>query len=161
GPSALPEDRRTRRFDAPRGPPANGANAPASRPARPSRPSRLRRSALRVDPHLRPGHRAARAQPDLPASGPLRTDHTGGRPAARMAGPICVPPQGAAQMIDATLDRLRDIVQEDVGNRGLRSDPACNLITATEGDFREACRNLNRNSASGLAIVTGFLIPTA
>lgn len=59
------------------------------------------------------------------------------------------------------LERMRDIVQEDVGNRGLRADPACNLISATHNDFQTACRSLADAASPGLAIVTGFFIPTA
>jgi hypothetical protein len=62
---------------------------------------------------------------------------------------------------DALLDRLRDIVQEDVGNRGLRTDPERNLISETLGDFAAACRSLARHASAGLAVVTGFYIPTA
>ena len=78
-----------------------------------------------------------------------------------MAGAFCVPSEGATQMIDAALDRMPEIVQEDIGRRGLRTDPACNLITVTAGDFQRACRSLARNASPGVAIVTGFLIPTA
>jgi D-glutamate cyclase len=62
------------------------------------------------------------------------------------------------------LDRMCDIVQDDVGKRGLRTDPERNLITETAGDFRAACETLAGPSASGgacLGIVTGFFIPTA
>jgi len=64
-------------------------------------------------------------------------------------------------MIDAVLDQLRDIVQEDVGKRGLRTNPVCNLVTSTADDFKDTCRNLARHISPGIAIVTGFLIPTA
>jgi hypothetical protein len=59
------------------------------------------------------------------------------------------------------LDRMRDVVQEDVGHRGLRTEPQRNLITETEGDFRAACHSLAGTSVPALAIVTGFFIPTA
>jgi D-glutamate cyclase len=59
------------------------------------------------------------------------------------------------------LDRMRDLVQQDIGSRGLRTDPECNLVSATTGDFRTACASLAACSSPGLAIVTGFFIPTA
>jgi hypothetical protein len=59
------------------------------------------------------------------------------------------------------LDTIRDVVQEDVGNRGLRSDPERNLINETMGDFRAACASLAGHASPGLAVVTGFFIPTA
>jgi hypothetical protein len=61
----------------------------------------------------------------------------------------------------ARLDRLRDIVQEDVGGRGLRTDPERNLISETAHDFGAACASLAAAESPGLAIVTGFFIPTA
>jgi hypothetical protein len=64
-------------------------------------------------------------------------------------------------MIDACLERLAAIVQEDVGNRGLRTEPQRNLITESAGDFAAACRSLAASAAPGLAVVTGFFIPTA
>jgi D-glutamate cyclase len=64
-------------------------------------------------------------------------------------------------MSDPRLTAIRDLIQEDVGNRGLRSDPVSNLITAFPGDFEAACRSLAETRAAGLAIVTGFFIPTA
>jgi D-glutamate cyclase len=59
------------------------------------------------------------------------------------------------------LDRMRDVIQEDIGNRGLRHDPERNLVSATAGDFRGACVSLAGAAAPGLAVVTGFYIPTA
>ncbi|MBI3821607.1 MAG: DUF4392 domain-containing protein [Planctomycetes bacterium] len=60
-----------------------------------------------------------------------------------------------------SLNQLRDIIQVDVGKRGLRTDPASNLITACAGDFASACRSIAEHPAAALAIVTGFFIPTA
>lgn len=57
------------------------------------------------------------------------------------------------------LESIRDIIQEDVGNRGLRADPTSNLITACEGDFESACRSLASTENARVAIVTGFYIP--
>lgn len=62
---------------------------------------------------------------------------------------------------DHALDRMRDVVQEDIGKRGLRTKPDRNLITACPDDFRQACESLAQTRQAGLAIVTGFFIPTA
>jgi len=59
------------------------------------------------------------------------------------------------------LHELRDLIQNDVGKRGLRTDPERNLINACPDDFAAACRSLADHAAPGLAIVTGFYIPTA
>lgn len=63
--------------------------------------------------------------------------------------------------MDAVLNRMRDIVQEDVGHRGLATDPARNLVNACPDDFRLACASLAQTPRAGIAIVTGFHIPTA
>lgn len=59
------------------------------------------------------------------------------------------------------LEKMRDIVQEDVGKRGLRTDAMRNLINACPNDFRFACEGLATTPHAGLAVVTGFYIPTA
>jgi hypothetical protein len=59
------------------------------------------------------------------------------------------------------LDTIRDLIQEDPGNRGLRTDPEANLITACAHDFGTACRSIAEAPAAVLAIVTGFYIPHA
>jgi hypothetical protein len=59
------------------------------------------------------------------------------------------------------LDQLRDIIQVDIGRRGLCTDPDNNLITATADDFRAACRSLAAHPSPALVVVTGFYIPTA
>jgi hypothetical protein len=64
-------------------------------------------------------------------------------------------------MTTAALDLIRDIIQEDIGNRGLRSDPSANLISAFPGDFAAACESLATTSNAVVAIVTGFYIPHA
>jgi hypothetical protein len=64
-------------------------------------------------------------------------------------------------MKDDLLDAIRDLIQEDVGRRGLRTDPAENLVTACAGDFRAACRSVAEAPQAALAVVTGFLIPHA
>jgi hypothetical protein len=53
------------------------------------------------------------------------------------------------------------LIQEDVSNRGLRTDPRSNLVTATAGDFQAACRSLAETANPAVAIVTGFYIPHA
>lgn len=64
-------------------------------------------------------------------------------------------------MSEQVLQQICDVIQEDVGNRGLRTDPNSNLITATLGDFRAACRSLAATANAAVAIVTGFYIPHA
>lgn len=59
------------------------------------------------------------------------------------------------------LTRLRDIIQNDIGQRGLRTDPARNLVNACPDDFAAACSSLAEHPSPGLAVVTGFFIPTA
>ena len=60
-----------------------------------------------------------------------------------------------------TLDQLRDLIQNDIGKRGLRTDQQHNLVNACPGDFAAVCHSLADHPAPGLAIVTGFFIPTA
>jgi hypothetical protein len=64
-------------------------------------------------------------------------------------------------MTAAALTAMRDLIQQDVGNRGLRTDPHSNLITACPDDFAAACRSLAGAERPALAVVTGFFIPTA
>lgn len=63
--------------------------------------------------------------------------------------------------MDPVLNAIRDLIQEDVGNRGLRTDPADNLITACPDDFAAACQVLAAPACPPVAVVTGFLIPHA
>jgi hypothetical protein len=58
------------------------------------------------------------------------------------------------------LDALRDLIQQDINQRGLSTDPVHNLINACPDDFRAACQSLATGSPT-LAVVTGFYIPTA
>jgi D-glutamate cyclase len=60
-----------------------------------------------------------------------------------------------------SLNAIRDVIQLDVGKRGLRSDPARNLINACPADFADACRSIAEPAQAAVAIVTGFYIPTA
>jgi D-glutamate cyclase len=64
-------------------------------------------------------------------------------------------------MNEISLDRIRDLIQEDVGNRGLGADPVANLITACRFDFSAACRSIAESPSPALGIVTGFYIPHA
>jgi hypothetical protein len=64
-------------------------------------------------------------------------------------------------MSAAALTAIRDLIQQDVGRRGLRADPHANLITACPDDFAAACRSLAEAPEPALAVVTGFFIPTA
>src|SRR6266436_2322175 len=64
-------------------------------------------------------------------------------------------------MSDRVLDSIRDLIQEDVGNRGLRQDPAANLITACAADFAAACASLAKTPKAAVGVVTGFFIPHA
>jgi hypothetical protein len=64
-------------------------------------------------------------------------------------------------MNDPVLDAMRDLIQEDVNNRGLRADPEANLINAFPDDFAAACHCLAETENAAVAIVTGFYIPHA
>ena len=64
-------------------------------------------------------------------------------------------------MSDRVLDRICDLIQHDVGNRGLRTDSQANLITACPGDFHAACRSLAETPHPMIYVVTGFFIPHA
>jgi hypothetical protein len=63
--------------------------------------------------------------------------------------------------IGAVLDSIRDVLQEDVGARGLRSDPHDNLITAFPDDFARAAQSLAAAPNGTVGILTGFFIPHA
>src|SRR6266567_3684118 len=62
---------------------------------------------------------------------------------------------------DEKLAAILAAVQTDPGNRGLARNPHDNLFTATAGDFAAACRSIAEHKHPWLALVTGFLIPTA
>src|SRR5271155_3181370 len=64
-------------------------------------------------------------------------------------------------MSAALLQSLRDLIQVDVGSRGLRTDPVNNLITACPDDFAAACRSLAQTPQAKILIVTGFYIADA
>jgi hypothetical protein len=63
--------------------------------------------------------------------------------------------------LDDKLRAIRDIIQQDIGNRGLAHDPERNLINAFPDDFAAACRTIGEHSEPSVQIVTGFWIPTA
>ncbi|MCI0455867.1 MAG: DUF4392 domain-containing protein [Gemmataceae bacterium] len=63
--------------------------------------------------------------------------------------------------MSAALTAMRDLIQQDVGNRGLRTDPRANLLTACSDDFAHACRSIAETEQPALAVVTGFYIPHA
>jgi hypothetical protein len=62
---------------------------------------------------------------------------------------------------DEALTAIRDIIQEDVGGRGLRSDPNDNLITAFPRDFATACRSIAETPNPMVVVLTGFYIAAA
>jgi hypothetical protein len=64
-------------------------------------------------------------------------------------------------MSDSRLNQIRDLIQDDVGNRGLGKDPSANLLNAFPDDFARACRSLAEPGQASVAVVTGFFIPTA
>src|SRR5438876_9632214 len=59
------------------------------------------------------------------------------------------------------LEVIRDIIQEDVGQRGLRRDPSNNFVTAWPQDFQGACQSLAVRPNAAVGVVTGFYIPHA
>jgi hypothetical protein len=62
---------------------------------------------------------------------------------------------------DYVLDRIREVIQRDVNNRGLARDPNDNLFTRCRDDFANACRSIAETPQPVLCIVTGFFIPHA
>lgn len=64
-------------------------------------------------------------------------------------------------MSEAQLSAICELIQQDVGKRGLRADPADNLITRTAGDFQAACHSIAGTAQASVAILTGFYIATA
>ena len=63
--------------------------------------------------------------------------------------------------IDEKLTAIRDVIQFDIGERGLARDPERNLINACPDDFANACRSIGEHPAPSVAIITGFYIITA
>jgi D-glutamate cyclase len=64
-------------------------------------------------------------------------------------------------MSDARLEAIRAIIQEDVGQRGLRRHPDANLIDHCAADFAAACRDVAQTDKAAIGIVTGFFIAHA
>src|SRR5262249_37224794 len=64
-------------------------------------------------------------------------------------------------MSEPPLDTIRDLIQHDIGHRGLRADATANLITACPGDLGAACRRIVEPPVAVVGIVTGFYIPHA
>ena len=64
-------------------------------------------------------------------------------------------------MSAAILEAMRDLIQEDIGGRGLRTDPQDNLITACPNDLAAACRSIAETADAALTVVTGFYIAHA
>src|SRR5262249_27953914 len=159
--AALSAPRRPWRLDLARSSAADGTHASAPRSTRPSRPSHLRRFALRLRTHLRHRHRLPPPLAHLPAPGALRADHVDGGAAERMAHALRQGAHGGKTMSDAVLTQLRDLIQDDIGKRGLRTDPERNLVNAFPDDFHAACRSLADHPVPVLAVVTGFFIPPA
>src|SRR5262249_45127430 len=93
-------------------------------------------------------------------SGSLRADHADGRGAGDVAA---LPPAGTAGelMSDKVLRQIQAIIQRDVSNRGLATDPQDNLLTACAGDFAQACEYLSLEHGQLVCILTGFYIPSA
>jgi D-glutamate cyclase len=78
-----------------------------------------------------------------------------------VARPFRLSVAGSAIVNDVFLTKIEAIIQEDVGKRGLCTDAASNLITATAGDFAAACRSIAEHRQPVVAVVTGFYIPAA
>lgn len=64
-------------------------------------------------------------------------------------------------MSDPRLAAIRDIVQEDAAERGLRTDRETNLVSAFPDDFAGACASMANHPHARLAVLTGFPIPDA
>lgn len=58
-------------------------------------------------------------------------------------------------------NQIRGLIQQDVGGRGLTTDPEENLFTVCRDDFANACHSIAEHPRPEIAIVTGFYIPTA
>jgi hypothetical protein len=59
------------------------------------------------------------------------------------------------------LAQMRDLIQQDPGQRGLAADPAANLFNACADDFAAACHSISGTAQAAVAVVTGFFIPAA
>jgi hypothetical protein len=76
-----------------------------------------------------------------------------------MARPLRAPAQsGDVMTVDQKLSAIRDVIQVDIGKRGLARDLECNLFNAYPDDFANACRSIAQHPSPNVAIVTGFYI---
>ena len=64
-------------------------------------------------------------------------------------------------MSDPVLRAIQERFQVDVNHRGLKRRPEANLCNAFPDDFEATCASIVGHPSPSLAIVTGFLIPTA
>jgi hypothetical protein len=64
-------------------------------------------------------------------------------------------------MSGSLLERIRDLIQKDVGGRGLAHDPHDNLLLACRDDLAHACRSIATTPRPVLGVVTGFYIAHA
>jgi hypothetical protein len=64
-------------------------------------------------------------------------------------------------IVEKLLREILEVVQQDVGHRGLAKDPVANLFNACPDDFIEACKSLADRKDAHLGVVTGFWIPAA
>lgn len=78
-----------------------------------------------------------------------------------MAWPLRLSFAGGQPLSISALTTLRDIIQQDPGQRGLARIPGDNLLTACAGDFAAACRSIADHPQPRVAVVTGFFIPAA
>jgi hypothetical protein len=62
---------------------------------------------------------------------------------------------------EQALRAIRDLIHEDIGKRGLATDPTRNLLTVCPADFAAACRSIAGEQQARVAVVTGFYIPHA
>ncbi len=60
--------------------------------------------------------------------------------------------------VDQKLSAIRDVIQVDIGKRGLARDFECNLFNAYPDDFANACRSIAKNPLPSVALITGFYI---
>src|SRR5206468_9123446 len=58
------------------------------------------------------------------------------------------------------IERLEQIITEDIGGRGLALDPTDNLVTRCRGNLERAARHVAAEG-SAVAIVTGFYVASA
>jgi hypothetical protein len=56
------------------------------------------------------------------------------------------------------LKKLRELIQVDIGQRGLARDPEENLFTLFPDDFEKACSSIANHPHPIVGIVTGFMI---